>query len=251
MEIPKTEKLGNAEFWRTIQVGRQHIWLQSITITHTTGHELRRKGWYSNGKNEVPETIDSSKTPFAPLILLVPPELLGTHEDVIGNPNDPQREPSGFVEINFSTGWNGSPLAASVYSRCQGNKLINCASYSGITERLTRNGGVGILEDFPYGELGILDGHHRRAMAELSSEQRLNLVPIQIIPYLFHESVLLDTWHDDRKVWSAEQVFSCFKTPNRFADAKRTKFGIMGKDCVPRRILDAQPNVNIPKRVLV
>jgi hypothetical protein len=109
---------------------------------------------------------------------------------------------------------------------------------------LSSNGGLGLLETFDYGDIGVLDGHHRRRYA-VEGPIKLKYVPVQIMPYLYDPSVVLKTWHYDGRIWEAEKVFTCFKIPDEYADAKRTKFGVIGKDGSTRRILDAQPNITI------
>jgi len=247
--MSKSELLNRGEYSEKIIF--ENWRLQGINISELHGENKR--GWYTRGTHLVPESADSTQTPFSPLILLVPPRLIGTHEDVIGDPYNPSFVPpgyatSGFAGIDFSNGWKGSPIAAAVYAPCLGNEIINPDLPINLISTLSANGGLGILDDLEYGDLGILDGHHRRALAEAIG---LKYVPVQIIPYLFDPSVILDTWHDDGVVWTAEQVFACFKIPGLFADAKRTKFGILGRDGTPRRILDAQPHIEIPLHNLV
>ena len=246
----------------TNRIFLNHWRLGGIEIRHTLGHEERDKGWgtyinkATNKEVRIPEPIDSSKTPFEPLILLVPPALLGTHEDTIGDPNDPQwipkgRKESGFSEIDLSRGWDGSPIAVAAFAVCRENEIIKSDIYPDIYRVLSANGGMGVLDTLEYGDLGILDGHHRVKMAAESTTQRLKYVPVQLIPFLYDASVVLDTWHNDDCVWTAEQVFECLKTTNKFADAKRTKFGIRGTDSVIRRILDTQPHLRIPLENLI
>jgi len=247
--------MSNKEFFRSYDYGdlilHEHWRLQNIKIEHTHGEKIQQRGWGSvlrpDGEYDlVSETIDSSKTPFEPLILLVPPELLGTHEAT-----DPDHIPvegeekRGFEGIDLSNGWDGSPLAAACFAVCKGDEIIKSDIYPSIYRTLLSHGGIGILDDLVYGDLGVLDGHHRRRLAA-EDQPRLKYVPVQIIPYLYDPSVILRTWHYDGKVWKAEQVFECFKIPDKFADAKRTKFGITGRDGITRRILDAQPDIHIP-----
>ncbi len=190
--------------------------------------------------------IDSRLSPIETHILLVPPELVGTHEAVIGNPKNPHIVPegfdhSGFAEIDFSNGWDGPAVAVATYTP---------VIYENLTTSLRRNGGSGLISDFEYGDLLTLDGHHRRAMAE-EGNLRLKFIPVQLIPYPFHPSVVLGTWHHDGVVWTSEQVFACAKDKSRVADAKRTKFQIVGADGQTRRILHMQPDLHIPLEGLV
>jgi hypothetical protein len=234
--------------------------LRNIVIKDTDGTKKTARGWSSvlvkdkDGERYDPlveETQDSTKTPFKPLILLVPPELLGTHEAT-----DPDHIPvegedkKGFEGIDFTNGWNGSPLACACFAICNEDEVVKSDIYPSIFRRLTANKGVALLDQFEYGDFGVLDGHHRRRYAA-EGPIRLKYVPIQIIPYLYDCSVVLRTWHADNNYWKAQRVFECFKKPDDYADAKRTKFGVVGKDGIIRRILDTQPNVTIPLHDLI
>ena len=236
--------------------GLGHERLRGIEINHSYGSDTRAKGWNTyldvNGNEiQVPESINSSSTPFRPLILLVPPELIGTHEATnpiyVPSANEDQR---GFSGLNFDSGWHGSPIAVAAFTKCKGNEIIDNAIYTSLSKALSAKGGVGILSDMKYGDLGVLDGHHRRKMAA-EGYPLLRYIPVQLIPYLADSSVVLDTWHDDREIWTAENVFKCFKNKNQYTDSKRTKFGIIGTDGVTRRILDAQPEIHIPLENLI
>lgn len=235
--------------------GGAHERLQNIEIIDSYGTSTRAKGWNTyrdaNGHEvQIPEDINSSVTPFEPLILLVPPEKIGTHEATdpawIPGPDEDQR---GFANLSFDGGWHGSAIAVAAYGRCQGQEVDN-KIYQQIYNALKKKGGIGILPDLEYGDLGVLDGHHRRMMAA-NGPIPLKYVPVQLIPYMSDPSVVLDTWHNDGRVWSPKEVFACFKEPGRVADAKRTKFGVIGSDGITRRILDTQPEVHIPLRNLL
>lgn len=238
-------------------IGSNHERLQGVEIVHSYGTDVRKKGWETyidkDTRDEVmiPETIDSSKTPFEPLVLLVPPEMIGTHEatdpDYIPREGEDMR---GFGGISFESGWFGSPIAVAAFCTCQGNEVIQNDIYQSIYQALSKNGGIGVLSELKFGDLGVLDGHHRRRMSA-EGMIRLKYVPVQLIPYLIDESVILDTWHNDGNVWTAEKVFECFKTPDKYADAKRTKFGVRGTDGIIRRILDTQPSIYIPLENLI
>lgn len=230
--------------------------LQNISVEHSFGREMLERGWYSvllpDGTYETKgETSDSSKTPFEPLILLVPPNLIGTHEAT-----DPDHIPTekedkrGFEGVDFSQGWNGSPIAVACFAVCEGDKIIRSDIYPGIFKALSAHGGKGILDDLEYGDIGVLDGHHRRRYAA-EGPVKLKYVPVQIIPYLYDPSVKLETWHLDGNCWEAQRVFECFKVPDQYADAKRTKFGVRGTDGITRRILNTQPNIKIPLKYLI
>lgn len=248
------ERINNLDYGDLIS---HESWrLNNISIEHTRGEKTLPRGWSSvlnpdGTYNLTSETIDSSQTPFKPLILLVSPQLLGTHEAT-----DPDHIPSededkrGFDGIDFSEGWNGSPIAAACFAVCEGDNIIKSDIYPSIYKALSEHKGIGLLDDLQFGDIGVLDGHHRRRFAAEGS-LRLKYIPVQIMPYLYDPSVKLETWHLDGNRWKAEQVFKCFKIPDAYADAKRTKFGVEGTDGVVRRILDTQPNVRIPLENLI
>lgn len=248
---------GKSNDYEALISGANHERLRGMEILHTFGETTRAKGWdtyvdrLSGQEIQIEETIDSSKTPFEPLIMLVPPEMIGTHEatdpDYIPREGEDMR---GFGGINFESGWMGSPIAVSAFCVCRGNEIVANDIYRSMYRALTNKGGVGVLSELNFGDLGVLDGHHRRRMAA-EGPIKLKFVPVQLIPYLVDESVLLDTWHNDGNVWTAENVFDCFKVSDRYADAKRTKFGVRGTDGITRRILDTQPNVFIPLENLI
>lgn len=209
-----------------LQVDLDHPRLQQITVSDAVDEE---KG------------IDSRISPIEPVFLLVPPHLLGIHEATIGDASDPSLVPeghdhSGFSEIDFSEGWSGPAIAVAASSE---------EIYHFLYESTQKGKKMAFFKDFEYGDLGILDGHHRNTSAE-NGPTKLKYVPVQLIPYPMDKSVILGTWHHDGVCWTAEQVMECFKDPNKVADAKRTKFQIEGKDGNLYRILHLQPNVEIP-----
>lgn len=242
--------------------------LRNIAIMHSRGEKALARGWGSvlmpdkETYIKSPELIDSSQTPYETLLLLVSPEFLGTHErcdpdDHIPTGEEPKR---GYEGIDYSPGWDGSPLACACFAVCKENEIIESSIYPDIHKRLLEHlGNLGVagvaaavldLDQKDYGNIGILDGHHRRKYA-VEGPIKLKYVPIQIIPYLYDGSVVLRTWHADNEYWNAEQVFACFKDPEKNADAKKTKFGVIGKDGVIRRILNTQPYITIPLEDLI
>jgi hypothetical protein len=184
-------------------------------------------------------THGSWRAPFPPLILLVPPEQVGTHEET--NPPNPITEEDfstgGFRDINLTDGWVGAPVAVAAHQNGEGNVI-----YPQIAEALSFSPtGIGVLETLAYGDLFALDGHHRRKRTEHEGL----LVPVQVFPFP-HPNVHLDTWHDDGRVLSPREVFVHAKNPDSHVEAKRTKF-IAVTGGLSRRIRDAQPILHIPK----
>lgn len=234
-------KMGVINYTKLI-VGPPHPRLENIQILETSGDRTRARGWHTHRDRSgqeilVEETIDSSQTPFDPLILLVPPQFLGTHEAThAGWIAEASTDQFGTSRLDFEDGWHGSPIAVTA---------ANQEIYQNLANQLKSLGEIGLLPQFKYGDLGILDGHHRVKMA-LQGKTKLSYVPVQLIPYLIDDCVIMGTWHNDGKILSPESIFRYFKHPKLLADTKRTKFGIRGKDGVIRRILDSQPEIHIP-----
>lgn len=184
------------------------------------------------------DTIDSNLSPIDTHILLVPPHLIGIHEDTIGNPLDPTYIPpgqdhSGFAEINLSVGWGGPTVAVAAQTP---------EIYEKITNVLKKRGGLGLLSELDYGALVTLDGHHRLEMAIALG---WSFIPVQLIPFP-HSKVVIGTWRDDGYVWNHNTVLDCGQIPKWKAPAKRTKFQMVGQDGVMRRIRNFQPRVDLP-----
>lgn len=188
---------------------------------------------------------DSRKSALKrPLILLVPPGCLGTHEKTIGNPFKPDEIPpgykkSGFAGIDMDSGWHGPPVAVAAYSK---------QIYIEIAKVLLRKGKIGLIEELELGDLGVLDGHHRR---ELAITKRFKFIPVQLIPFPYNPHIFLGTHRDDGIIWNANQVRTCFTEPYLLADEKRTMFQMVGIDGKARKIRHLQPHVHIPLANLV
>jgi hypothetical protein len=220
--------------------------LKGILFEHTYGKDVREDGFHSTlDGHKVPETIDSSKTKEPPLILIVPTDLLGTHE--MTNPPNPVTDADfaggGFSKIDFSNGWHGPPIAVAAYSEYKGDTPIRENLYKKIKNKFPKEGGIALLEDFEYGDFGVLDGHHR---LEQARHDGLDYVPVQVMPPLTDTSMIRSSWYQHIKPPTFESIFRCFKEPALHFKAKITKFGVKGTDGVIRRILSAQPKAHVP-----
>lgn len=190
------------------------------------------------------DTTDSNLSPIDTYILLVPPHLIGNHEGTIGDPLNPTYvspgyDRSGFAEIDLSTGWGGPALAVAAQTP---------EIYKNFDNILIHNGRLGLISELDYGTLVTLDGHHR---LEMAIALRWKYIPIQLIPFPQHKSVILKTWNDDGYIWSPDTVIECGQVPNWKAPPKRTKFQMIGKDGIARRIRHLQPYVHIPLKNLM
>lgn len=188
--------------------------------------------------NTPEDTTDSDLSPFATYILLVPPHLIGNHENTIGDPLKPNIIPpghdhSGFADIDLSSGWHGPAVAVGAQTP---------EIYENITNVLKNRGGIGLMSELDYGTLVTLDGHHRLEMAIALGWE---YIPVQLVPFP-HESVVIGTWRDDGYIWTPNMVLECGQVSKWKAPDKRTKFQIVGTDGVLRRIRKVQPYVDIP-----
>lgn len=184
------------------------------------------------------DTVDSDQSPIETYILLVPPKLVGVHENTIGDPFNhnyvpPGHKHSGFAGIDLSNGWHGPAIAVAA----QTSKI-----YDDITNVLKNKGGIGLLSELDYGTLITLDGHHRLEMAIALGWE---YIPVQLIPFP-HKNVVIGTWRDDGYIWTSNTVLECGQIPKWKAPEKRTKFQIKGKDDILRRIRNLQPLVHLP-----
>ncbi len=196
-----------------------------IEVSHR--HDINPRGWNSTPDYDIPEEVNSEKSPFKPVIFLMPPEKLGTHEAT---------KDEELSKIKFSNGWNGPAVAVAVMEPLPYFRYLIRFSNS-----------IGVINNVSLGLFLVLDGHHRVAAA---IQEGLSHIPVQLFPYPYDKRVVLDTWLSDGKVLSHNEVLSMSLNKNKVAEAKRTKFGIWCLDNTIRRVASTQPNVKIPLKVL-
>lgn len=177
---------------------------------------------YFDSEIKIEETELSLLSPFPACIVLTLPELIGTHENTI---------PEGLKGIDYSEGWKGPAIAVATLNERLLDKLGE---------------GVHVVENIEYGDMGVLDGHHRREVAEIEG---LAYVVTQIFP-LISPHIIIATWLDNFTPLTPEEVASYFKDREKVVTPKATKFQILGNDGVARRILHMQPNIAIPRNIL-
>lgn len=158
-------------------------------------------------------------SPFPICLLLMLPDLIGTHEAIDGHSGQ---------NPDFVRGWNGSPIA------------IAAAESDRIFDQLGE--GVHVIESgLEYGQFGVLDGHHRRAKSEAMGLRR---IPAQLFP-LRCADIVIGTWDPSQPLLSKNDVVACFADPNLVFDLKATRFQVRGTDGTLRRIKDYQPRLAI------
>lgn len=177
---------------------------------------------YHDQNIRMEQTQGSRVSPFPICIVLTLPQLIGTHEGT---------KKEGLEGIDFSQGWNGFPIAAATLNERLLDKLGE---------------GIHVVEHIDYGDIGVLDGHHRREMAERS---RLVYAVTQMFP-LMHPKVLINTWLENFAPLTPQEVAQYFKQKGKVVKPKATKFQIQGNDGVLRRIAESQPHVRVPRHIL-
>lgn len=144
----------------------------------------------------------SQKLPFPRWIFLVDPNLLGVHEKAI------EKKASS---IDISKGWYGNPLAVTSFSeRFKASLPLS---------------GVYTLKNLKYGELGVLDGHHRHQAAIKNNL----LVPVQYFP-IEHPSIVIETWNGEGESLSIGDIKMAIEDPNFTFPPRATKFRMIHDD---------------------
>ncbi len=170
---------------------------------------------------EIVETPTSMASPFEIRIVLVNPHLIGTHERCVPD--------FDFSQISFEQGFDGPPISVGEFH--PGDYF-----YNNLVEEMS------VLDNLEYGDLGVLDGHHR---LEKAKRLGLSYVPVQLIP-LRHPSLIIGTWLDNYVPLTVEQVVAHFKQPDMHVLPKATKFQVRGTDGSVYRIAHIQPTLRMP-----
>lgn len=168
------------------------------------------------------ETANSQLSPFESCLILALVKEVGEHEGINADNLD---------EINFSNGWKGAPIAVA-------------AQDDDLFEKL--GAGLHIVEAMNYGDLGVLDGHHRLTKSKIEG---FTYVVTQLFP-LIHPNVIIDTWLENYSPLTAEQVKKYLKTPRSVVPPKATKFQVIDNNNQKRRIMEIQPNVSVGIKTL-
>ena len=156
--------------------------------------------------------------PFPTWLFITRPEPIARHERFIEDK---------LAKINMSNGWRGNPLAVTSFS-----------------ERLlseTREPGVYLLEGLEYGELGILDGHHRHEVAIRNN----SLVVAQLFP-MDNPQLIIQTWDGEGTPLTKEEVKTILLDPELNLPSRATKFRIVEEDGNTDGLPAFQPHVTLP-----
>ena len=175
---------------------------------------------------------NSKLAPYTSQTFLLPPQFLGIYEKIL---KKGERGADFSGEIDFSNGWNGAPLAIGAFSK-EIHKKVMPGLLNGPT----------LIRKLIMGDLGIIDGHHRKVEAERGN---FRYVPVQLFD-MDNKNMVLGTWIKDFEPLTVKEVRSYFKK-NEFVPPKATKFQLIGKDGNLYRIMDLQPNVIVPLENLV
>ena len=116
-----------------------------------------------------------------PQIFLLPPQFLKTFEKTL---KKGKRGTDFTGEIDFGDGWNGAPIVVGAFNREIHNQIS-----SGLIN------GPALLKQLTKGDLGVLDGNHRKAESE---RKTFKYVPVQLFD-MEHKSLVLGTWLDGYK----------------------------------------------------
>ena len=165
----------------------------------------------------------SEDLPFPRYIFIVSPHLLGTHEAFISEKSD---------VLDLSEGWHGVPLSVTSFSP----RLLNALTDPGIYT----------IEGLEYGELGLLDGHHRRAAAILQESK--------VVVQLFmpnSPNLIIETWREDDIAPSMEDLKTVFQDENTVFPPRSTKFKMLHSDGIRYQLTWFQPRIVLPRTALV
>lgn len=155
-----------------------------------------------SGNVSMSEKKLSEHLPFPRYIFIVDPNLLGTHEAFISEKSS---------KLDLTQGWYGDPLSVTSFSP----RLLNALADPGI---YTINGLV-------YGELGLLDGHHRRQAAIFQGSK--------VVVQLFlpdNPNLVIETWSENDIAPSLEMIKIAFQNEDTVFPPRATKFKMLHTD---------------------
>lgn len=156
--------------------------------------------------------------PFPTWLFITRPEPIARHERFIEDK---------LAKINMSNGWKGNPLAVTSFSE----RLLSA----------TREPGIYILEGLEYGELGILDGHHRHEVAMRNN----SLVVAQLFP-MDTPQLVIRTWDGTGTPLTKEEVKTVLLNPDLYLPPRATRFGIVEENGNIDGLPAFQPHVTLP-----
>lgn len=164
------------------------------------------------------EKEKSYALPFPVWIFITNPYPIARHERFIEEK---------LSKINLSKGWKGNPLAVTSFSE----RLLTAI----------QEPGVYILDGLKYGELGILDGHHRHEVAIRNN----SLVVAQLFPMNVPE-LIIETWDGNGTPLTKEDVKTVLLDPELYLPPRSTRFKIMKEDGETDGLPAFQPHITLP-----
>jgi len=164
------------------------------------------------------EKEKSFSLPFPQWIFITRPQQIARHERFVE---------SKLGTINMLNGWKGNPLAVTSFSE----RLLQA----------TREPGVYLLEGLAYGELGILDGHHRHEVASRAN----SFVVTQLFPMNAPE-LIIETWDGTGTPLSKEEVKEVLLDPELYLPPRSTRFRLVEKDGSTDGLPAFQPHITLP-----
>lgn len=175
-----------------------------------------------NGPIVVRQKEKSLSLPFPQRILIARPEQVARHERFIEDK---------LATISMATGWKGNPLAVTSFSE----RLI----------KATCEPGVYLLEGIEYGELGILDGHHRHEVALRTG----GFVVAQLFP-MDSPQLIIETWDGTGTPISKEEVKTVLLNPDLYLPPRATRFRLVDENGNRDGLASFQPHVTLPFEAL-
>lgn len=184
-------------------------------------------------KYKITQARNSDKSVLIPKFIVVDIYKIGTHEianNVHGN------QTSDVAKSLIKYGYKGPALSVFETGKDSFYESISQNTFDRF--------------EIEYGKIGIADGHNRlAALKELDVQGKLRtrFIPVQIIPVRKPEIVAIKVDNAGEKIWSIEQIESCFQEENKtMQDSKNTShFEVVFSDGIWRRISEAQPDIEI------
>lgn len=155
--------------------------------------------------------------PFPQWIFIARPQQIARHERFIEDK---------LTTFSMTNGWKGSPLAVTSFSQ----RLLEA----------TRKPGVYLLDGLQYGELGILDGHHRHEVASRTG----GVVVAQLFPMDTTE-LIIQTWDGTGKPLSKDDVKTVLLDPDLYLPPRATRFRMVEDNGETDGLPAFQPHVTL------
>ena len=169
------------------------------------------------GPIQIREKEKSFALPFPVRIFITNPHPIARHENFIEEK---------LSKINMINGWKGNPLAVTSFSE----RLLSA----------TQEPGVYILDGLEYGELGILDGHHRHEVAIRNN----TLVVAQLFP-MDAPQLIIETWDGTGVPFTKEDIKTVLLDPELYLPPRSTRFRLIEENGESDGLPAFQPHVTL------